>query len=381
MEKEPRCSAAGTDLTAVLTIVGLWTALVLPAGLPGRADRFQTQQDLPAVTPVFDVGGMNAAAGVELAAPSAVLLEGERLWIADEGQHRVIVVDRSTGVSREFGRWGQGPGEFQNLEALSCLSDGRVAVLDRINLRISIFMFSAGELSFEKSLPLGMASPWSLCSDTSRIMVVASFHEKILHALDESGQVLHSFGEPFRTENELFRMGLGNRSRLVCLEQTDPRLPNTIVAATEWGTIRAYSPDGHLLWVTSPPDFRPIDVSPAPRGGITYRMPPEGSYHLISSVLPIDEKRKLLVQVARIGEGGRQVFEEITSHVLMVRTGELISSSHEIPRLDSIGNGYAAGIENAEYALVRVYRITGTFGPLRGGEQERTQQGMAGSYQ
>ncbi len=95
----------------------------------------------------FEIAGENMSAGVELIDPNAVILDGTRIWIADEGLMKVMVIDEQTGLRYEFGQNGEGPGEFRTLAALTTLSHSQIAVLDRGTSRISILELTSKGLS------------------------------------------------------------------------------------------------------------------------------------------------------------------------------------------------------------------------------------------
>ncbi len=313
-------------------------------------------QERLTVTQTFEVAGKNMSAGVELINPSAVILDGTRIWIADEGLKKIIVVDERTGLKYEFGQDGSGPGEFRTLTALTRISHSQVAVLDRFTCRVSILELTSQGLSLVKTVPLSFF-PSTMCSFSGGLIVTGWFKGKFLHELDESGNIIRSFGDPFRTEDRWRGRHIAIRAHLVCFEQTNSSVPAVVVASKEFGMIRAYGADGVMLWEITPTDFRPIDTSPAPYGGILFKMPREGSYHRISSLLRIDGQ-SLLVQVETISDKGIDYPEQLTTYLISAPNGEVIWTNEELPQLNYIQDGRALGIENPEYPKVIVYRIS-----------------------
>ncbi len=196
-----------------------------------------------------------------------------------------------------------------------------------------------------------------MCSFSNGYITTGWFNGKFLHVLDDSGNIIRSFGEAFKTE-ALFRgRNIGTRAHLVSFEQTESSVPAVVVASTEFGMIRAYEDTGVLLWEITPPDFRPIETSPGPYNGIIFKMPREGSYHRIASLLRFKDQ-SLIVQVDTISDGGIDYPEQLTTYLISSLNGEVIWAKEDLPRLNYIQGDRALGIENPEYPKVNVYRIS-----------------------
>ena len=129
----------------------------------------------------------------------------------------------------------------------------------------SALLMNDRDVSLVRTIPVPVV-PQSMCLSGDRIIVTGWHDGKILHELDESGQIIESFAEPFRTENEIRSMGLGIRSILVGFKHSTTSPLAVVAASTEFGMIRGYNKEGVLLWDATPPGFRPIDISPSPRG-------------------------------------------------------------------------------------------------------------------
>ncbi len=69
------------------------------------------------------------------------------------GVSEVVIVDPRTGAKVQLGREGQGPGEYSSPAAVQVLQDGRLAVLDRSNARLTTWQ-SDGALDTTVSVPL-----------------------------------------------------------------------------------------------------------------------------------------------------------------------------------------------------------------------------------
>lgn len=66
-------------------------------------------------------------------------LKRSLIYIADSGNHRVLVFDFKGKFVRAIGNEGQGPGEFQKPTGIHILKDSSIAVADYSNRRIQLF--------------------------------------------------------------------------------------------------------------------------------------------------------------------------------------------------------------------------------------------------
>jgi len=104
----------------------------------------------PAFTLGADPDGPVFSVGVTLA-------EGPdgAIYALDPGNARVVVFDKSGQYQREFGKKGQGPGEFQQPKGIGVDAKGRIAVFDTGVKRLS-FLDSQGELLEDQSFAPGI---------------------------------------------------------------------------------------------------------------------------------------------------------------------------------------------------------------------------------
>lgn len=116
---------------------------------------------VPALAPPALVEDLIVGAGEEEGGP--ILFQGipygnsvdvdssGNIYVADAAANRIVVIDPGGALIRTLGREGQGPGDFQAPSALRVLADGRLAVYDRTNRRLSLYD-PEGRLSGERSL-------------------------------------------------------------------------------------------------------------------------------------------------------------------------------------------------------------------------------------
>lgn len=114
----------------LLPAIGLGPAV--PAAVPASAQGLRTWQLTETRAAGFETGGLLQPAGVA-AAPGALF------YVADTGHHRIAVVGPDGGIARAFGRFGNGPVEFNQPRdvAVNAARD-RVYVADRANRRLAV---------------------------------------------------------------------------------------------------------------------------------------------------------------------------------------------------------------------------------------------------
>lgn len=80
-----------------------------------------------------------------------VIDEQGRVFIADDQQHSILVFDADGNIVATIGREGQGPGEFQDINAISANSN-RLYIFDDTLKRISVF--SLDSLTLSSTFPI-----------------------------------------------------------------------------------------------------------------------------------------------------------------------------------------------------------------------------------
>lgn len=89
---------------------------------------------------VYRVGSVMGADWEQFGNVRSVAFDGAgRLHVFDELSASIVVVDVRGGLSHEFGREGEGPGEFRSADAMAVLTDGCVVVGDTGHRAYSMF--------------------------------------------------------------------------------------------------------------------------------------------------------------------------------------------------------------------------------------------------
>lgn len=69
----------------------------------------------------------------------SVVASKERIFVLDPSNFRIVTFDRKGTMLKEFGKQGEGPGEFQGITALALDRKGNLAVFDSLQKRMTIF--------------------------------------------------------------------------------------------------------------------------------------------------------------------------------------------------------------------------------------------------
>jgi DNA-binding beta-propeller fold protein YncE len=81
----------------------------------------------------------SGAGATNVKGPYGLQLSGGRLYVADAGNNRVLVLNPAGGAIGSFGTTGAAPGQFSSPRSVAISSAGAVAVADFVNNRISIW--------------------------------------------------------------------------------------------------------------------------------------------------------------------------------------------------------------------------------------------------
>lgn len=101
-----------------------------------------------------------------------VVAKDGRMYVFDEGSTRLFVYGPDGALQRTVGRKGAGPGEFGQNNGMAVLPDGRLAVLDYQNARLSFFT-AAGDTAGAWRVTSGFFSNDGLRSDTTGALLLA----------------------------------------------------------------------------------------------------------------------------------------------------------------------------------------------------------------
>ncbi len=117
----------------------------------------------------------------------------KRVYVSDTGNNRIIVLDDNLNFIKEYGSFGQGPGEFNRPEGIAFSKENLIHIFEASNSRIQIFnsqfMLNSGfqlpSAGFRASLDI---------DSNDRILLNAVDNKHLFSLLDKSGNILGNFG-------------------------------------------------------------------------------------------------------------------------------------------------------------------------------------------
>ncbi|MBL8487633.1 MAG: hypothetical protein JNK22_11125 [Rhodocyclaceae bacterium] len=132
--------------------------------------------------------------------PVDVAVSGNRLYVADIQNHRIVVLDRNTGKELSaFGKPGSGPGELFHPTNLALAPNGDVLVVDTSNYRIQRFapdgrfLGGFGEVGNQ---PGNFSRPKGIAIDRTGLVYVADAAFENVQIFTPEGRLLLYFGQP-----------------------------------------------------------------------------------------------------------------------------------------------------------------------------------------
>lgn len=148
--------------------------------------------------------GAEIVAPGTLANPKGIAVRGTRLFVADDQNHRVVVLDTGGRALTTIGSGnGPRPGQLNFPYGVALDAAGRVFVADNLNQRVSRFSvgprypYKARFGSYGSS-PGQLAFPRGIATDAAGNLYVTNTGNNRIDVFDRSGAILRSFGRSGR---------------------------------------------------------------------------------------------------------------------------------------------------------------------------------------
>lgn len=253
------------------------------------------------------------------------------------------------------GRRGEGPGEFQEPEALAQPDSATLLVLDSRARRLTRYILSSTGLTYVSADRLD-DWPSAMCALGSTVVGFYYDHtdRMIVHRLSRGDLGPQSLGQALFAETELNITG--TMGELVCVP--DQRL--IVVAPDRTGDIFGYATDGMLRWRTRLRRYRPPLFKLVPNGSMLGFAPGQKVRDFTIAAVRISP-RLLLVQIGTNLMGRQFVgeFESIESRILRLSDGVEIGSQDDLPRVTDAMTGRLVtyGTENDVWVEVRRFHV------------------------
>jgi len=130
--------------------------------------------------------------------PTGIATVGDRLYVVDTMQNRVVILSLAGAIIGSFGKRGDRPGQFNFPTNIARASDGRIYVTDTMNFRVQIFDADGRYLRAFGRLGDGSGDfdkPKGIAVDSGgHIYVVEGFND-VVQIFDEAGRLMLVFGE------------------------------------------------------------------------------------------------------------------------------------------------------------------------------------------
>jgi DNA-binding beta-propeller fold protein YncE len=146
----------------------------------------------------FDASGrLRGQITNRLERPAGLAISNGRLCVADSLRHCIVVFDLQGGFLAEFGRRGDGPGEFNFPTHLAADVQGHLLVTDSMNSRVQIldgsgrFVAQVGQMG---DSPGQFSRPKGVATDSfGHVYVIDALFDNV-QIFDRSGRFLLAFG-------------------------------------------------------------------------------------------------------------------------------------------------------------------------------------------
>ena len=189
---------------------------------------------------IADIGRFGMGDG-QFVWPMAIALDSnENIYVSDENQHRITVLDKDGQFLTKWGEAGSEEGQLRGPSGLAVDGEGNVYVVDSQNHRVQKFtgdgQYLAGWGS-EGSDPGQFNKPWGLCLDGEGNVYVADWKNDRVQKFNSEGKYLAEFKE---TDDGV---GTLNRPTDVAVDSDGD------VYVADWGNhqVKIYEPNGKFI--------------------------------------------------------------------------------------------------------------------------------------
>ena len=158
-----------------------------------RIQKFTAEDEFLAAVGTEDSGPLQFSPPTDIAFNTS----NNKVYVVDNENHCVQVLNSDLTFSSTFGKQGSGKGQFSDPWGITCDSTGKVYVADTGNHRIQVFTAEGKFLSMFGRRGQGrgeLASPWCVAVDTSGMVYVSEEGNHRVSVFTTDGQLVTSFG-------------------------------------------------------------------------------------------------------------------------------------------------------------------------------------------
>lgn len=189
---------------------------------------------------IGDIGRFGVGDG-QFVWPVAIALDAdENIYVSDENQNRITVMDSEGQFLSKWGESGSGAGQLNGPAGIAVDPAGNLYVVDGGNHRVQKFTGDGqfvGGWGSQGSGPGQFNKPWGVCLDSSGNVYVADWKNDRVQKFTPDGQYLAEFGETAAGVGDL------NRPTGVAVDSDGD------VYVADWGNhqVKIYEPDGKFI--------------------------------------------------------------------------------------------------------------------------------------
>ena len=189
---------------------------------------------------IADIGRFGMADG-QFVWPVAIALDSdENIYVSDENQNRITVMDKDGQFLNKWGESGSDEGQLRGPAGLAVDGENNLFVVDSQNHRVQKFTRDGqylGGWGSEGSNPGQFNKPWGICTDSEGDVYVADWKNDRVQKFSADGQYLAVFGETSEG------VGTLNRPTGVAVDSDGD------VYVADWGNhqVKTYEPSGRFI--------------------------------------------------------------------------------------------------------------------------------------
>lgn len=189
---------------------------------------------------IADIGRFGMEDG-QFVWPMAIALDSdENIYVSDENQNRITVMDKDGQFLNKWGESGSDEGQLRGPAGLAVDGENNLFVVDSQNHRVQKFTRDGqylGGWGSEGSDPGQFNKPWGICTDNEGDVYVADWKNDRVQKFSADGQYLAVFGETSEG------VGTLNRPTGVAVDSDGD------VYVADWGNhqVKTYEPSGRFI--------------------------------------------------------------------------------------------------------------------------------------
>ncbi|MGD2153916.1 MAG: 6-bladed beta-propeller [Gemmatimonadales bacterium] len=320
--------------------------------LAAAAEASHAAQQLPSFSVVRGIGAYDAPEEKVFGEISDLAVGHDgTIFVLDGMSQQVRAFSREGAFLTSIGRPGKGPGEFTGARAMALDGEGALYVLDERLARISV-LSPDRTLSYQRSVLIDYHAT-DLCFLGDRLFLVGRHEDGMIQELSPDGALLGSFGSLYEGANPLLKASL-SLGFMLCASEAQLIL----AASPVLPLVRAYAPDGDLVWSATLPGFKATIIEERLDGSVRYNVGPDKQYHMLESLVYLPPGLVLAqAGLHTLGSGSDGEYEAISTWVLSAGDGSVVTRTDTLPLLKDIGGEYAYGLIAELYPVVTQYRF------------------------